>query len=408
MTITRNDLYDAAFRYKKTGLWKKLWDTEVFAIKLKSGEIGYVSIMGKNGEYNAMGLYIGDKGFGSYRILANMNGLTDSEFVNHEMLLQQRCLQMVLECKDGLMPEELAEVRAYAKKNEMKLTGKNAYPQFMKYEPNYHPWKVKTQEDMDALYEALTASCYLAEILKTTSPEVLGITSIEPETLEVPLFEVKNDKLIQAGFTKLPGELEEKVTYTKAESEIMLASVKKLPRKGIWESELIRMIEPVQDDPEETPYYPLLLFVVENKSGYLLPTPFMGHMDQNSQDMLQAFADAWKTQGCYPKEIRCRDERTFALLKDFCEKTDVKISIYKNEMPALDDAENGLLSQFSNHEEDDIYDQMTELMDAILDMSKEELKGMPKELAEQLRLLAGSGALPENMSKKLKNKLKDI
>ena len=34
--MTRNDLYDVAFRYKKAGLWKKLWDNDVFAVKLKS------------------------------------------------------------------------------------------------------------------------------------------------------------------------------------------------------------------------------------------------------------------------------------------------------------------------------------------------------------------------------------
>lgn len=40
-----------------------------------------------------------------------------------------------------------------------------------------------------------------------------------------------------------------------------------------------------------------------------------------------------------PKEIRCRDERTYALLKDFCEKTGIRIGIYKGELPALDEAE---------------------------------------------------------------------
>ncbi len=100
--MTRNDLYDVAFRYKKAGLWKKLWDSEVFAIKLKNGEIGYVSIMGKN-----------------------------------------------------------------------------AYPQFIKYEPGYYPWKVQTKEDIDALYEAILASCLLADVLRTTTPETIGIISID-------------------------------------------------------------------------------------------------------------------------------------------------------------------------------------------------------------------------------------
>lgn len=91
--MTRNDLYDMAFRYKKAGIWKKLWDSEVFAIKLKNGEFGYISIMGQNGEYNALGLYIGEAGFGSYRILADMGGPTGNPFKDHELMLQQRSLQ---------------------------------------------------------------------------------------------------------------------------------------------------------------------------------------------------------------------------------------------------------------------------------------------------------------------------
>lgn len=61
--ISKDKLYDAAFRYKKAGIWKKLWDNEVFAIKLTCGEIGYMSIMGKNGTYCALGLYMGEAGF---------------------------------------------------------------------------------------------------------------------------------------------------------------------------------------------------------------------------------------------------------------------------------------------------------------------------------------------------------
>lgn len=54
------------------------------------------------------------------------------------------------------------------------------------------------------------------------------------------------------------------------ENQIALAAVKKLPRKSIWETELLCMMEPVQNSPEETPYYPMLLLVVESKSGHML------------------------------------------------------------------------------------------------------------------------------------------
>ena len=147
--MTRDKLYEAAFRYKKAGPWKKLWDSEVFAVKLKSGEIGYVSIMGRNGEYNALGLYIGEEGVRSYLLLTDMDRYSGSEFRDHELLLRQKCLQAALGSKDELWPEEVEEVRAYAKKNGIRLSGRYAFPQFLKYEPGRHPWRVKTQADMN-------------------------------------------------------------------------------------------------------------------------------------------------------------------------------------------------------------------------------------------------------------------
>ena len=406
--MTRNDLYEVAFRYKKAGLWKKLWDNDVFAVKLKSGEIGYISIMGQNGEYNALGLYIGEEGFGSYRIIANAGGPTGSPFKDHELLLQQRCLQAALETKEDLMPEEVEEVRAYAKANGIKLTGKNAYPQFIKYEPGYHPWKVQTKEDTDALYEALLASCLLAEALKTASPESIGINSIHPDTMEVPLFEVKGETLVSLGFAPLPGNLDMHYDPVIAENQIALAAVKKLPRKGIWETELLCMMEPVQNSPEETPYYPMLLLVVESKSGYVLPVPLVDHAEKRPQEVLQAFANAWKSQGCHPKEIRCRDERTYALLRDFCEKTDVKVSIYKKAMPALDEAEEALLDQSLDGDEEEIVDQMTEVIDAILSMSKQELKMIPKPLLRELKMMMEHDIFPKDIAAELRAKLKGI
>ena len=356
--FSKDKLYDAAFRYKKAGIWKKLWDNEVFAIKLPSGETGYISIMGRDGSYCALGLYIGEDGFQGYRAIVNINGFTGDPFLDHELLLQQNSLQMALENKEFLLPEELDEVRSYAKRNDIRLSGKNAFPQFIKYEPNYHPWKVQSKEDQQALLEALEAAILLADLLRTAKPKELGIISITPDTKEVPLFEMKEGQLQRVGMAPLPGDKPDIYEYVPAINEVAMASVKKLPRKGIWESELVRMTEPVQNHPDETPYYPLLLLVVESKSYYLLPIPMVMHAEKNPQDMLQSFADSWKKQNMYPKEIRCRDERTYALLKDFCEKTNVKIKIYEDEMRALDDVEYHLFSEWSDPDEEELLDKL--------------------------------------------------
>lgn len=67
--MASDKLYECAFEYKKTKLWKKLWDTEIFAVKFSDGEIGYVSVMGKGGTYTGIAVYVGDDGFQSFRKL---------------------------------------------------------------------------------------------------------------------------------------------------------------------------------------------------------------------------------------------------------------------------------------------------------------------------------------------------
>ena len=406
--MNREILYDAAFRYKKAGLWKKLWDSDLFAIKLKSGEIGYISIMGKLGEYNAIALYIGDEGFNSYRTVANRRP-TGSPFKDHEVLISQKCLQMALERKDGLLPEEVAEVRAYARQNNIRLSGKNAYPQFIKYEPGYYPWKVQTEEDMDALYTALTAATLLADLLKAVKAETIGIFSVNPNIKEVPLFEVEGGQLLPAGRTLLPGDIQETYEYAVAGNEIALASVKKLPRNGIWESELVRLMKPVQNDPEETPFFPFLLLIVESKSGYMLPVSISQNAERDHDTVLQSFAEVWKQLKAYPKEIRCRDERTYALLKDFCEKTDVKVSIYKKKMRALDEAEAALLDYTLGEDEaEELDDQMQEVIDMVLSMSVDELKMLPEPLIVTIIGAIEQGVFPKDITDELIRKLKKL
>ena len=407
-TITRDDLYAAAFRYKKAKIWKLLWDSEVFAVKLKSGEIGYVCVMGKNGEYNALGLYIGKEGFESYRLMADMNCFSGSVFREREWLLRQKCLQAALQNKEDLLPEEVDEARAYAKKDGIRLSGKNAFPQFIKYEQGCHPWKIKTQEDMAALHETMEAAVLLADTLKSRKPEQMGIVSINRDTEEVPLFSVESGKLVQKGFAPLPAMPEERYPYAKAENQIALAAVKKLPKKGIWESELIRLPEAVQNDPEETPYYPLMLILVESKSRFLLPIPLLGRDETDAQSMLQAFAEACKSYKVRPQEIRCRDERTYALLKDFCEKSGMKIGVHKGRMKALDDAQAELWERMAPENEEEYEASIDDMVDMILSLDEDEMQMMPEPLVEQLRRLIAHDVFPKDIAAKLEKKLNGL
>ena len=95
--MTSDKLYGLAFEYKKTKLWNHLSDTQVFALELSGGRVGYISIMGRAGGHCALGLFIGDEGFNSFRVIAQADPMMMSQLEFHEHLIQQTCLQCIFE-----------------------------------------------------------------------------------------------------------------------------------------------------------------------------------------------------------------------------------------------------------------------------------------------------------------------
>ncbi len=430
-TNMRDQLYSAAYRYKKTGLWRKLWDSDVFAVALSDGQIAYISVMGKAGTFCALGVYIGEDGFQSYRLVAGDAGGAEgvSGYDQFESYLQQNCLQMVLGNKDELKPEEVEEVRAYAKANGIRLSGKNAFVQFVKYEPNYHPWDVRSEEDQQHLREALEAAILLSAEIDKSNARNLGLVEIGPDTADVPLFGIKDNVLHSLGRTPLPAYKEPSYPFAEMNNDVLLAAMKKLKRVGIWEAELVRMRNPVQEKSNEVPYYPLLLLLIEKKSSYMLPAPILVGADDRPQDILQEFANAWRSQEYLAEEILCSDQRTYALLKDFCEKAKVKVSLAGARMKELEDAKNLLFNRSAdaNRFDEELYDEMDddyedgsgfemdeetarqmfeEMIESILSMNARELRELPQEVYEYLKMMVEQGVLPADIERKLRRKLK--
>lgn len=106
-----NQLFELAFQFKREKLWDKLKDSDLFAVRLPDGEIGYCSVMGMAREHFALTVYPGNRGIQSFLRLANMD--RDNPFDWAEIPASQECLMCSFENKDLLSDEELAEVRAY-------------------------------------------------------------------------------------------------------------------------------------------------------------------------------------------------------------------------------------------------------------------------------------------------------
>lgn len=401
--MASDKLYGLAFQYKKAKLWEKLYDDEVFAIKLQDGKTGYISIMGMAGDYNAMGLYVGREGFNSYRIIADiyMSGF-ESQLLYQECLLKQECLQCTFQNKSELSREEADEVKDYASRNNINLRGRNSYPQFVKYKAGYCPWVIQPGQDEEYMEEALKASIALSGMLDGKSPQDIGIVRTGKEKGTVILLEpVENGYKISS--TELPEALPEEYTVPGSFNDINVARLKNMEKRGVWECELVQYPEPVRNNPEEIPHFPMMFLATESETGFILPMSPVEYFNKSCDKMMDMVVEAFLMQDICPKTIHARDERSYYFLEGLCKKIKTKL-VLQPELPSLDDAEEDLLEYIGSSEEENLYDIMS-IFDTLLGDGDRNLHNLPDAVVKQFKILAQSGVLPEEFSERLNGAL---
>lgn len=392
-------LYKLAFEFKKTKLWQTLWDADVFAVKLSGDRMGYISIMGAAGKHCALALYFGNESLDSFRTLAGTDRFMMSASEVRERVLQQECLQCSFEGKDELSEEERESVKEYARVHGIRLGGKNAYPQFMKYQRNRCPWSLQAEEEQKDLCEALEAAIALAGLLERSAPEELGLKEIGPEETEIPLMERCEGEFVLRK-TLLPEQRPLEMPAAKAGNEIAIAKLKKIKRAGALECGILRVQQPVQNTPEEIPFFPVLLLAVDSVTERIVPLHPVKDYEDNPEALMDVFMEGLLREKFCPGEIFVRDERTYVFMKAFCEKLGIGL-IMEEELEALDEAEDMLLDHLDMQETEEMT-QFDDMLNILLDLDESQLRLLPPEMLRQLKLLADQDVLPARVEEKLK------
>ncbi len=389
-------LYDLAFSYKKTKLWKKLYDTQMFAVKLSDGKIGYICVMGIAGEYCALALYVGDKGFESYSRLLFNDSIDHSDL--QEAAINQACLQCSFENSSGLAYDELDEVKDYAVRHDMKLRGRNAYPHFVKYAPECMPWYIENKSEQEQIGEALAAAIELSDLLENKvidKPEYLA-----PITRDIILLEPENGRY-KVTYTTIPPIPSPRYPEPML-NDLHIAGIKKLKKRDIWECRIVRITKPLQRSPKEAPTFPTALIARSQNSDILIPVMPVVHYNENSSEMMDIFCGFMLEQKICPKEIKVSDDLSYSFIKEFCKRTGIVLTRY-DEMDGMDDIEHALFGHINEDMESDIDgdEDISEIFEALSQMSVAELKSLPEFIINDFKLLAESDMLPKKIVNKL-------
>lgn len=395
--MASDQLYTLALQYRKTKLWKTLYDTELFAVRLPDGEIGYCCVMGNNGEHISLAVYVGQEGIDSFRKLLEPNP-DMSPAQQQAMFFSQCCLQCSFENKDELSPEELKEARDYAKRTGISYRGKKAFPHFLSYRPCHCPWPINNEQDDAYLCEALSAAIMVAIALGEVTKKQFRFHSCIPCKGEIPLLEKKAVGKYEISTISLPEPVAEVYPAPKYSDELTLARLKHIKKAGTWACEVIWLNDAVKGEDGEAPYFPASLMSLDCTSKIMLPMQIVSDYQVNAADLLISFAEMMQSNHCVPRKINARGEQTYSLLCDLAQKLGIVLEEKQN-IPDLDEAQLELF--LGDNDAEDLEAQLTELLQLMSTMDSDTLCTMPPELRRELEQLKESGLLPPELSEKL-------
>lgn len=386
--------YSLAFAFRKEKLWKHLYDTELFAVSLPNGEIGYCSVMGSLGEHLALALYAGSKGLDSFRFLMESDRESMNFLKAQEVMFSQDCLQCSFGGKDELTPQELSEARSFASAHGFAIRGANAFPQLACYRPSCCPCPITKQEDLELICTALEAALAVGEKLKDTDKSLLGFREGPAYDRAVPLL-TPSEEGFRWSLHPLPPKQPASYPEAVLGDELFIARLKKAKRsRHTWVCDLVMIPQPFAGDELCSMRFPytLLTGIYETKAA--LPTEIVTDPKREAERMLRFLGNQMLEHGV-PQEIQVIDERTYTLLKNLAEPLAIRLALQSGNK-FLDELEEFLLAYFDAPEPDMADDEADYLADLL--MSNDAMAASPEELLELLGLHAEQGHPAGNMT----------
>ena len=398
-------MYDLAFAFRKEKPWNKIFEDELFAVRLSGGRIGYCNIMGRGGDHIALSVYPGEEAFSTFRALLGIDPSNAMSARSQDLLLQD-CIQLSLEDRDYIDDEAAKAVRAYAKKAGIALRGSHAYPTFSRYKPHCIPWAITSEQEQEDITAALEAAFVLIRTVKGLDKGAVGLRSIYDDPKEIPLIDLSDEKK-PVRLIPMPEPVERPCPEPTRINDIAVAKLKSRTQKGVLECEILRAPSPVVGENGEPPHFPAFLLSVGRKTGRIYGIGSAEGSEYDPDELMQSTIEALLNADVYPKEIRVRTAETKALLQGFCKKAGIKLTVAER-LPKLDDAVRAMDEDLGGELDPEVGEEMlSAMLQELSTMSDSELRAMPREAAKALMTLVDAGMVPDTLAKRLTRLLRD-
>lgn len=406
-----DSLYDLAFQYKETRLWKKLWDSELFAVKLDDGSIGYCCVMGKNGEHTALAVYLGDAGLDSYRIIEDMDCIMDICEMD-ERGLRQDCVAVSFDTREFIHPLTWDEMGKYCARRGIVRRGAMKLPNFERMKPYRSLWYITDERDAAHIRAGLEAALEVSERLKTATPKQLGFSQEAPFDRSIPLL-----TKTESGYTWSSIALSPHRTiqdYPKGHiDEFTLARLKKVKKTGhTWSARIFSSPEPVLpkesegDGRMEAPVFPFILMTADETDQRVLDVAGCQDADEAAfnKSFTGSFVKQIQEEG-KPAKLIAEGERAEAFFTGICDQLDIEIEL-SDDGDTLNDAVDHLIAEVEGDDLPDDLD-MDEEIQQLMQLLKDpdDCRKIPDAFLRQLDRLASMGIFPEEAAELIQREM---
>ena len=246
-------LYTAAVVFRDQAPWQWVREGQVFGVQNpQTGEIGYCSIMGAQGEHFALSVYRGREGLDGLQKMWDTAPYFYSNPV--DFLVLQDSIMASFEDREQITEED----RVVMQSLKLRFRGRGAWPQFRSYLPGAIPWYLCAEEARFLILCLEQASQMAQRLLQT--PDLVS----ESDTEEPKLVRIRGengawrDELLPPPPPTITRFIAPEVAPERIQP--LLA----LPRSpsGIVELGWIRMPTPLEPEPDARPVFPLLLIAI--------------------------------------------------------------------------------------------------------------------------------------------------
>nr|PZN07278.1 MAG: hypothetical protein DIU64_12635 [Caldicoprobacter oshimai] len=318
------ELYQAAIEFKNAQPWQWLYDMDLICVQNPADQtIGYCSIMGKNAEFYALGVYLGPQGLWGFAEMAENADIIPRSQIMH----YQNCIMCSFENR-----EELTDVdRKIIKELGLKFRGKNAWPKFRRFEPGYYPWYITRYECL-FLTHALRQTLFVALNVRDGKLKL----DIENERTILRYAEQENGKLnwyskeIELGY---PIAIYRKIEIN---DDVLIRKLNNVKRNKnmVIEVDTLYMPAPVRESKDARPYYPRIYVAIEAKTSFVMGYDIYKSKEEDVDISLNNLVNMFLDNGL-PGEIHVRGDRMASIVQDLCKKTGIRLKI-TGVLPAVD------------------------------------------------------------------------